>query len=309
MLASLVPQVKALADKVELVVCDDRSPDDTAAVIEAARKIHPFTFERNATNQGAIRNFHKVTAVMPRGDYVWLLGQDDVPTEGAVARLVAALEANPDLDLFYLNYRNRGPDGPGDVLLDWPNDRRVARWQELIERSGWLGSGMFVHVFRRRLWMNYWRANPPGEDAAVSDGKTHPQVNPHCYLVADYGLDRPAYFLAAPSLWVTLGPATWENVRYIVFVKHYPDILFYFRRKGLTRAGYRYNARWVFERASWVMKEKLNEPDAPVLGTLLPFVRDYAAEPLAWRAALRAYLHSRRLAPVKRLVRAFRAKG
>lgn len=301
-LAALVPQVAALAGKVELCVCDDHSPDRSAKVIEKARKLYPFHFVRNEKNQGAIRNFCKVTAEMATGEYVWLIGQDDVPTPGAVQRLVAAIERNRELDYFYLNYEQEDPDGTRSTLCPWTEDRRVNRWQDLVQESGYLGTGMFVHVFRRFLWTDYWKKNPPGDDCAPG-GKSHPQVNPHCYLVADHGIDRPAYYLAKPALRLRGGTATWHELKFPVFARHYPDILLYFRKQGLSPRAYRYNADWIFRRAGWVIREELNETARPGKEILLPFLSAYWREPRAWSAAVGAVLHSKRLEPLKKRLR------
>lgn len=63
----------------ELVVCDDRSTDETVAILEAFRDVAPFDVQIfcNAETLGYVRNFEKVLAQCS-GDIIFLSDQDDV---------------------------------------------------------------------------------------------------------------------------------------------------------------------------------------------------------------------------------------
>lgn len=78
----------------ELIVVDDNSTDDSAAV--AAGYGDPrVRIERNAANLGAQGNWNKALS-LARGTYVKLLPQDDILLPGSLAEQVAVLEADPD---------------------------------------------------------------------------------------------------------------------------------------------------------------------------------------------------------------------
>lgn len=289
-LAALLPQTAA-EPKVEVCVCDDASRDDTPRLIEAARARWPFRYERNEKNLGAIRNFHRLTAEIARGKYVWVLGQDDIPNPGAVRALVAALEAHPDIEIFYVNYRARKVSGPGyDLHLGNRESRRLERWQDVIRSEGSLGTGLFVHVIAREAWIAYWGQHPPGEH--FSSGHA---TYPHCYLIADAFLNRPAWCVGEPLLTLTPGSAGWHASRFVVYSRLTPDLLYYFRAKGLSPEAYRFNARWVFAWAAWVLREELNRSEASTVSLVAPFLKRYPRSPQAWRAALHAWIHCERL--------------
>src|SRR5450432_824838 len=81
LLGSLAPQLKD-ESRVELIVSDNGSTDDTAAVVrQAAARGLRLTSLRNASNLGFDGNFlqcfHKAT-----GKYFWLFGDDDFITPG-----------------------------------------------------------------------------------------------------------------------------------------------------------------------------------------------------------------------------------
>ena len=87
----LLPQIDLVENgMVELVVSDNVSTDGTADYL---RSIHRDYLRRwtNETNIGGDRNFLKCIQEA-RGDYVWLVGDDDLVAPDAVARVLKCIE-------------------------------------------------------------------------------------------------------------------------------------------------------------------------------------------------------------------------
>lgn len=90
LLDGLLPQVEALPSGcVEVCVSDNVSTDGTRALLEG-RLSPALRFWTNETNIGGDRNFLKCVQEA-RGDYVWLLGDDELVPSGAIARIIAFL--------------------------------------------------------------------------------------------------------------------------------------------------------------------------------------------------------------------------
>ncbi len=88
--------------RVELIVSDNASPDETLAVVNdfidqglRVRYLH------NATNLGADANILRCFE-SARGNYVWIVGDDDVLAANAIGVVMTYLD-NEDYDLVYLN--------------------------------------------------------------------------------------------------------------------------------------------------------------------------------------------------------------
>ncbi|HEX7956057.1 MAG TPA: glycosyltransferase family 2 protein, partial [Pyrinomonadaceae bacterium] len=98
-LASIAAQTR-LPD--ELVVCDDRSPDETARLVEefAARAPFPVRLHVNAQNIGSTKNFERALSLCT-GGLVALCDQDDVWLPGKLARLEAEFARAPDAGLLF----------------------------------------------------------------------------------------------------------------------------------------------------------------------------------------------------------------
>ena len=88
----------------ELVVCDDRSTDETGSILEefAAAAPFPLRIVRNETNLGTIKNFEKAISLCG-GDIIFLSDQDDVWQPQKIARFCAEFEAHPEVGLIFSN--------------------------------------------------------------------------------------------------------------------------------------------------------------------------------------------------------------
>lgn len=80
---------------IEVVISDDASGDDTAAVAERYRGAIPkLIFVAQPQNIGLDKNFQAVVA-LASGDYAWLMGDDDQLEPGAVDAVLSALDRWP----------------------------------------------------------------------------------------------------------------------------------------------------------------------------------------------------------------------
>lgn len=103
-LAAIAPQL-AGEPRVELLISDNASPDDTAGLVRSyeSRGLS-IRYIRNEANVGADRNilqcFEEAT-----GKYVWICGDDDVIEPTGLRRVLAHLESGSDYDMIYLQAR------------------------------------------------------------------------------------------------------------------------------------------------------------------------------------------------------------
>jgi abequosyltransferase len=81
----------------EIVIVDGASVDDTAAVVgEFQRRTSAIVYRRIEHNRGVDPDIAEAVA-LATGDYCWLMSSDDVIPHGAVARILAEIEAGHDL--------------------------------------------------------------------------------------------------------------------------------------------------------------------------------------------------------------------
>ncbi len=220
-LYSIVRQAADLGGQVEVVVSDNCSPDHTPEVIAWAETLGPVRYHRNAENIGAGRNFLQLAQHLAEGEYCWLLGDDDLLREGAVAEVVSALAGHPDIDYAFVNvaYEEISEREPGlvDNTEKYACQRRtcfveghhiVERWERIIGYSDHGGPFNYIgsHILRTRLWRE------ETFDFKTDEGFPSLEATlPHACIAAKYMTGRPALYLGRPLVLVFLGGQEWQS--------------------------------------------------------------------------------------------------
>ncbi|TLV00007.1 glycosyltransferase family 2 protein [Dyadobacter luticola] len=129
----LPEQLKSIADQTvlvdELVVCDDRSKDDTIAIIQAfaATSKFPVHIHINEQNLGSTKNFEKCLSLC-QGDIILLTDQDDRWRNDRVEKQVTYLNQNPDIDAVFSD---------GMIMDDYSEPVGKTMWQEIeFDKNG-----------------------------------------------------------------------------------------------------------------------------------------------------------------------------
>ncbi|MFZ2649350.1 MAG: glycosyltransferase family 2 protein [Burkholderiaceae bacterium] len=103
-LDSILPQLRS---DVELLVVDGCSPDNTPEVMARYTTEHPrLRYVREEVNSGVDGDYDKAV-FYARGEYCWLMTDDDLLVEGAVQRVLSHLR---DVDLLVVNAEVRNKD-------------------------------------------------------------------------------------------------------------------------------------------------------------------------------------------------------
>jgi len=91
---------------VEIVVVDGASTDNTSDVMEAYCAKHKgIKYYREETNSGVDCDFDKAVTYA-KGEYCWLLTDDDLLLPGAIAKVLLSVEGQPELVIVNAEVRN-----------------------------------------------------------------------------------------------------------------------------------------------------------------------------------------------------------
>jgi glycosyltransferase involved in cell wall biosynthesis len=102
---SIAPQ---LSDDCELVIADGASPDNTASVVRSYAESNPQIRYVQLPKKGGVDRDYCLCVEAARGEFCWLLSDDDLLTPDAVARVLAQLDSH--IDLLIANASTHGPD-------------------------------------------------------------------------------------------------------------------------------------------------------------------------------------------------------
>ncbi len=171
-LANVLSEIEPLGDEVEFIVTDNGSTEDIEGLV---RKISPrIRFARIQQPVVFPRSILFGPRELARGEFVWIIGNDDMVVRGAVRRILDFLKAHPDVDYVYLNHgwlsveaRNRQilehdsklPEDYQNFQCETSPDRVLERFEDLvplaITNPYSMFSTIFCYVARRRLYLDH----------------------------------------------------------------------------------------------------------------------------------------------------------
>ncbi len=240
-LDALLPDTENCGGQVEVLVSDNASDDNTRHVIEDFSRRHSLRTFRNDTNLGPIRNTVQLATEMASGEYIWILGDDDLVVPGAVPRVVEAIRTHPEFDAFYLNFRiARYPDhwperahggysGPYDAVVNQDETLRVQpRWEELVRPENWMATQVYCHVLRKNIWDDYWRGRSPGIPYSHARWTW-----PHTFMIAESMAGKSCIYVGDPVLTIFEGGQSWNREIARVVLLRIPELLTFYSQIGV----------------------------------------------------------------------------
>lgn len=96
--------VSQICDGVEVLISDNASSDNSDLLIQNYIKKYKFIrYIKNNVNLGADANFLNCYK-FSKGDFVYLLGSDDILVEGAIRSILSFVKVNEQIDLLFVNH-------------------------------------------------------------------------------------------------------------------------------------------------------------------------------------------------------------
>jgi len=215
-LDAILPQ---LSDEMEIVVIDGASTDQTAAVVaERRRRCSQVRYVRLAAKGGVDRDYCRAVEDA-RGEFCWLMTDDDVLVPGALARVESAL--GDDVDLVIVNAQVWSRDLRvclQERKLPAPEDRWFAPgdMEALFRQAADLLSFIGSVVIRRRVWMERDKASYIGTEFV------------HVGVIFQRALAGQAVAIAEPLVRIRYGNAKWLPRAFTIWMFTWPSLLWSF---------------------------------------------------------------------------------
>lgn len=216
-------------DKIEIVVCDNASTDDTPLVAQELLQSYDFAYHRNPVNVGMLGNLG-ATARHCTGAYVWIVGDDDLVVAEGLEIILEGIEKHPDAEMIYLNYaytRFNEPDsltdarglieGATPIGFGGPN-QYAKRLADVAAYNENLFTAIYACVFRRDHALRGYQLDTRG--APFSSLQT-------CVPSSVYALEalqeRPAYWIGFPVIVVNMN-VSWLRWALLWHLERMPDL-------------------------------------------------------------------------------------
>ena len=214
-LASIVSQ---LVEGVEVVVLDGASPDDTAVVVGRVAEAHSAVrYIREEENSGIDADFDKAVS-HARGAHCWLFSDDDTLSPGAIATVLAELEASdPDLLVLDAEVRDRKLQTlfePRRLGFEGRRQYAGVDGDRMLADLGNALSFIGCAIVRRSVWMSRNRQDYYGS------------LFVHVGVVLQAPLKVVA--LGMPLVRIRIGNAMWTARGFQIWMFLWPDLIWGF---------------------------------------------------------------------------------
>lgn len=224
---------------VEVVVSDNHSSDNTPEVINNYVQYSNFRYYRQDENVGMSKNILDVVA-KARGEFCWIVGDDDFIVQGAIQEIVRLIQTNSDIDFYYVSqsgislseYQKHGNlfDTTCVPPIATPSKFKILdRWEELISPKYsivFLGE-LMASIFRREIWNTYELSIDEGYFSSLEN------TYPHCVIYANTFFGKKAIHISTPMILALYGAREWwDRVGYVLIVR-VKEMLELYRVKGL----------------------------------------------------------------------------
>jgi len=221
-LSSILTALRDVELEVEVCISDNCSTDNTEQIVLNSKL--PVIYKKNSENIGIARNFLSAVG-LASGEFVWLIGDDDLLLPDSIGRLGQLIKDNSRVDFFYVNAYHLSVD----YVLSHPQPFSVANSPEnmekfsnysvagdlpfwgLIDRNksfDFLG-GIFLVVFRRSGWQENINALPLEKLDSRRQFSNVYNTFPHSIIFAKAFGKSPAYFCTQPHIICLTGARTW----------------------------------------------------------------------------------------------------
>jgi glycosyltransferase involved in cell wall biosynthesis len=211
--------VAQLEPGVEIVIMDNASSDNTTEVVTQYLLRHPeIRYFRKQENTGFDRNYDEAVKYA-KGEYCWLMSDDDLLSSGAIANVLSVLGGGDDLIVVNSEVRNADLSiEVEDKVIKLDSDRI---YREADRDNFFIGNAKYLSfigclVIRRAYWFS--------KIASVYYGTyfVHVGVVFQCPAIVNVRV------MAKPSIIIRLGNSAWSSDRFRIWMILWPELIWSF---------------------------------------------------------------------------------
>lgn len=211
--------LRQMEPSVEIVVVDGASPDDTPEVMTRYAAAHPeIRYFRESVNSGVDADFDKAVGYA-KGEFCWLMTDDDLLRPGAVAAVLAALGGEDDLVI--VNAEVRGVDlselyEKQRLVFDADRVYRAADREAFFAETVAYLSFIGCVVIRRTCWMAKERSAYYGS------------LFIHVGVIFQNPPIENVKVIAEPQIIIRYGNAMWTSRSFEIWMFKWPKLVWSF---------------------------------------------------------------------------------
>jgi abequosyltransferase len=204
---------------IELVIVDGASPDNTPEVMAQYLPRYPeIHYYRELENSGVDADYDKAVAYA-KGEFCWLMTDDDLLYPGAIKRLLAAIEDNIDLvvvnaEVKNINFSKTLDEAICKIQVDRKFD--VKNNEEFFRETAQALSFIGCVVIRRDVWISRDRTSFYGT------------LFIHVGVIFQSPPIKKVNFIAEPLIAIRYGNGMWTPRSFEIWMFKWPELIWSF---------------------------------------------------------------------------------
>ena len=260
----------------EVCISDNGSKHNIKSIIKKYKKKLNIKFNRFSRNFGITRNFLKAVE-MARGEFVWTIGNDDIILPKTLKKIENLLNKHKDIDYYFINAQILNfeflqnfshpfstyniPKKLGTFSKQKKN--RIVNFWEVIHPNVAFDFllGMFLSMFRRKMWeKNLSCLNKKNiNDKRWMSNSDNTFFN--TMIFANAFKNSKAFIHGEPLCVCLQGVREWRKLLLFVEAVRIPEILDYYRSKGMPFWRYFYCKNYALRNFAADMTKLMIEKD------------------------------------------------
>lgn len=240
----------------EVCVSDNGSNDDASKIVKKYEKNIKIIYNKNKNNVGFALNAIK-TVSMGKGEFAWIIGDDDLLLPNTLRDLKKIFLENLDVDYFYINsyhlnssFVEKYPH-PFDSnhlvnikmkkISSYPKNKKVDFWDVIDPKVSWeFLIGIFLSVFKREEWLKNIKVL---DEKNLRDTRVWSNFDNTCTVakVLARSFKKSKSFISAEPLSVNLfGKREWGSLYEFIEIVRIPELIEFYKKEGLPLLKYIY---------------------------------------------------------------------
>ena len=207
-----------LTDAVEVVVVDGASTDSTAQVVAECFEGRSNCHYHRLPERGGVDQDYCRTVELAKGEFCWLMTDDDILKPMAVETVVKRLR--PNLDLLVVNAEVASADMSKTLIPKRARSKdrvfRPEEQQDLLAIAGELLSFIGSVIIRRSVWESRDKLTYYGTEFV------------HVGVIFQRPLAQEAELLSSPQIRIRYGNAQWSSRAFDIWMFKWPSLIWSF---------------------------------------------------------------------------------
>lgn len=249
--------------KFEICISDNGSIDNISSIVNFYKKQKLIiNYKRSRKNLGFGANFHKVVK-MAKGEFIWIIGNDDLLYPHALKKLERLFSKNKDVDFYFVNssslnskfvFSHKQPFNTKKIPKGLKSFSQIKKNQktkffDLIDPSvSWeFLLAIFLTVYRRKKFVKSFNMLDKKQLYDRGVWSTIDNTAPHVKMFSHAFKNSKSYIQAKPLSVNLFGEKEWNYIYPFIMIIRIPEILDIYRKNGLPFVQYVKCKNYVFK--------------------------------------------------------------